>query len=151
MTNTVRADAWRELWAHMGGISLPALRRLRLELSDCVGKRCRMDPYFERSVARQRFYRLRSPLGLGEVEADREGEGDRERRRPEMLWAGWLEPVGRALEGRDEVEVQGGIWCKLNEPGSLHAVIKGGGGRRGGSRGRRRLLVLADGGEEVEW
>lgn len=99
-----------------------------------------MDPYFEASVARQRFYRLKWPLGLGV------GVGEGESRRPERLWVGWLEPVGRALEGREEgqeVEVQGGIWCRLDEPGSLHAVIKG--------EGRRRVLVLADGGEEVEW
>ncbi|KAF9638030.1 hypothetical protein BFW01_g8927 [Lasiodiplodia theobromae] len=150
MTNTVRADAWRELWAHIGGTTLPALRRLRLELADGVGKRCRMDPYFEKSVTRRRFYRLRGPAGMYQDEEEEEVVG---RRRPERLWVAWLEPVGKALEGReeDDVEVQGGIWCRLNEPGSLHAVIKGGGGRRGGRRGRRRVLVLADGGEEVEW
>ncbi|KAB2572004.1 hypothetical protein DBV05_g9356, partial [Lasiodiplodia theobromae] len=165
MTNTRRADAWRELWSHIGGSGtttgtstgslLPALRRLRLELADCVGKRCRMDPYFEKSVSRRRFYRLRGPTGSYGEDGEEEEGGER-RRPPERLWVAWLEPVGKALEGMrgeedDDVEVEGGIWCRLNEPGSLHAVIKGGGGRRGGRRGRRRVLVLADGGEEVEW
>lgn len=73
------------------------------------------------------------PLGLLYTEA------------PWRFWLEWLEPVGAALEGREEgVEVEGGIWCKFGEEGSVHAVIKGGG------EGARRVLVLADG-EEVEW
>lgn len=73
---------------------------------------------------------------------------------PRRVWLEWLGPVGEALEEREGeegggggVEVEGGIWCKFGEEGSVHAVIKGGGG---GEQGWGRTLVLADG-VEVEW
>ncbi|KAF9638031.1 hypothetical protein BFW01_g8928 [Lasiodiplodia theobromae] len=106
---------------------LPGLRRLRLELADRVDDGCGSE-------------------GVGQL---RHAHGVWGRRgtaayaRPEELWVEWLRPVGEALEGREEVVVEGGIWCRFDKEGSRHAVIKGGGEEK-------RVLVLADG-EEVEW
>lgn len=122
-------ETWATLWSRVGS-DLSALRRLRLQLCDEVVRgRCRASAEWT-TAPRLRGWGFDAAAGYDED--------------PKKLWLEGLEPVGRALGGK-EVEVRGGIWCRMEEPGSLHAVMKGGG------EGGRRVLVLAEGGEEVEW
>lgn len=125
---------WREVWSRVSS-SLPGLRRLRLDLSDRL-KTCVQGQDCYRTSKRDIIRLLVQGSNMEESVFGTDDEDSKK------LWLEWLEPVGGAL--REKVMVEGAIWCKLDEPESVHGVIKGGG------EGGRRVLILQNG-QEVEW